>query len=257
MPAGSEVTRQGVRDEGGWYLVDKGRLAVLLDGFEVNELSHDDSFGELALLRERPRAATVRALTEVELLALGRDAFLTAVAGGDVELRGAVGSQAGGGEENPVEALSRAALLAGVGRRHVAELARRAVPREVAAGAEIVTEGHVDDCYYVLLAGRARVTVAGETRTELVAGDGFGEIAVLHRVPRSATVVAVEDCRLLAVDGDDLRAAVATRGGLVAQLASAAPADQTPDTKDKISTPAGRGSDDGARALELEEEGLV
>jgi len=257
VPAGSDVTRQGVRDEGGWYLVDKGRLAVLLDGFEVNELAHGDGFGELALLRDRPRAATVRALTEVELLALERDAFLTAVAGGDVELSGAVGSQAGGDEDDPVELLSRAALLAGVGRRHVVELARRAVHRDVAAGADIVTEGDLDDRYYVLLAGRAKVTVAGATRTELVAGDGFGEIAVLHRVPRTATVVAVEDCRLLAVGGDDLRAAVATRGGLVAELASAPPVDQTPDTVDNISAPGGRDSRDGAGALELEEERRV
>ena len=70
VPEGSEVTRQGRRDDGGWYLVDKGRLAVLIDGFEVNELTRGDAFGELALLRDRPRAATVRALTEVELLTL-------------------------------------------------------------------------------------------------------------------------------------------------------------------------------------------
>ncbi len=256
LPAGSEVTRQRVRDDGGWYLVDKGRLAVLLDGFEVNELRHGDSFGELALLRDRPRAATVLALTEVELLALERDAFLTAVAGGDLELSGAVGGEAAG-IDDPVGLLSRAALLAGVGRRHLVELAGQAVPREVEAGTEIVSEGEVDDCYYVLLAGHAKVTVAGETRTELGPGDGFGEIAVLHRVPRTATVAAVEDCRLLAVAGDDLRAAVATRGGLVAELAANAPLDPTPYTDDKITAPAGRGSDDGARALNLEEEGLV
>jgi len=100
------------------------------------------------------------------------------------------------------------------------------------------------------------VTVAGETRRELVPGDGFGEIAVLHRVPRTATVAAVEDCRLLAVSSEDLRAAVATRGGLVAELA-AAPAGAGPSTQDKITAPAGRRSDDGTRPLELEEDGLV
>jgi CRP-like cAMP-binding protein len=256
VPAGSDVTRQGVRDDGGWYLVDKGRLTVLLDGFEVNELARGDSFGELALLRERPRAATVRAMTEVELLALERDAFLTAVAGGDVELHGELGGQASV-VDDPVELLAHAALLTGVGRGHIVELARKVVRRDVAAGADIVTEGDVDDVYYVLLSGRALVTVAGEARTELAPGDGFGEIAVLHRVARTATVRALEDCRLLATSGDDLRAAASTRGGLVAELANAAAVEGSLNTPDNITAPTGRRCDDGNSALELEEEGRV
>jgi CRP-like cAMP-binding protein len=256
VPEGAEVTRQGLHDDGGFYLVDKGRLAVLIDGFEVNELAHGDSFGELALLRDRPRAATVRALTEVELLALGRDAFLTAVAGGDVELSGALGpEEAVAGD--PVALLARVPLLSGVGRGEVAELARHARVREVPATGAIVSEGDRDDAYYVLLAGLARVTVAGEARTELIAGDGFGEIAVLHRVPRTATVVAVEDCKLLAVPGDALRALLATRGGLVAELAATPLADVIPDSENKISAPAGRRSVDGTGMLETEEEGHV
>ena len=44
---------------------------------------------------------------------------------------------------------------------------------------------------------------------------------MLHRVPRSATVLAEEDCRLLSVAGDDLRAAVQSRGGMIGRLAAA------------------------------------
>jgi CRP-like cAMP-binding protein len=258
VPEGSDVTRQGRHDDGGWYLIDTGRLAVLIDGFEVNELTRGDSFGELALLRERPRAATVRALTEVELLTLDRDAFLTAVSGGDIELSGAIG--AGVTEtvtDDPVELLARVPLLAGVGRGRIAELARAASLREVAAAAPIVSEGESDDSYYLLLSGRARVFVAGEARSELLAGDGFGEIAVLHRVPRTATVVASEDCKLLAVAGAALRALLATRGGLVAELAAAPAADATPDVKNRINAPARRRSVDGDGPLEIEEEGRV
>jgi CRP-like cAMP-binding protein len=244
VPVGSDVTRQGVRDDGGWYLIDRGAMVVLIDGFEVNALGRGDSFGELALLRERPRGATVRALTEVELLTLGRDAFLTAIAGADVELGGALGADAGGGDADPVELLGATALLTGTSRREIAALAAAATQRALSACETIVAEGERDDCYYVLLAGRARVSVAGEVRTELLAGDGFGEIAVLHRVPRTATVTAIEDCRVLAVPGDALRAALATRGGRLGELAGAKAAADAPDFKDRI-------------PLESEEEGRV
>ena len=110
-----------------------------------------------------------------------------------------------------------------------ADLAHRAVVREVAAGSAIVTEGELDDEFHVLVTGRAAVTVGGERRRELLPGDGFGEIAVLHRVPRSATVVAEQNCSLLTVAGDDLRAAVAARGGLVAKMAAAAAPEASAD----------------------------
>ena len=158
---------------------------------------------------------------------------------------------------DPVELLAQAALLQGVARRHLIDLAHASSVREAAAREAIVSEGERDDRYYVLLSGRARVTVAGEERRELIAGDGFGEIAVLHGVPRTATVTAIEDCRLLTVGGDDLRAAVATRGGRFAELAEARNAPQHSENLTKITAPAGRRSDDGTGPLEIEEEGRV
>ena len=257
-PAGTDVTTQGVRDEAGWYLVERGRLAVLVDGFEVNELSRGSGFGELALLRGMPRAATVRALTDVELLELDADAFLTAVAGGDVQVTGAAGAASAPETRDPATLLAETPLLADVGRRVIAELARRAHIEEVQAGSAIVTEGELDDRFYVLIEGCASVLVGGEQRRELLPGDGFGEIAVLHRVPRSASVIAQERCRLLTLPGEDLRGAVATRGGLLGRLATdAAATDADLVTKDKISSPADGRSGDASDALELEEEGLV
>ena len=222
VPAGRDVITQGVRDHHGWYLVDQGELDVLIDGFVINELTRGDGFGELALLRDRPRSATVRARTDVRLLSLERDAFLTALAGAEVHV-GADADAGGPTTDDPVELLGRAPLLAAIGPGALAELAQRASVQAVDAGALIVAEGETDDCYHVLLSGRAAVTVGGERRSDLHAGDGFGEIAALHRLPRSASVIADEDCRLLTVSGDDLRAALATRGGLVGQLAATPP----------------------------------
>ncbi|HEU0304677.1 MAG TPA: MFS transporter [Gaiellaceae bacterium] len=77
---GTEVITQG--DEGDrFYAIDVGECEVLVDGLPVATLGRGDGFGEIALLRDQPRMATVVARTPVTLYALEREAFLAAVTG--------------------------------------------------------------------------------------------------------------------------------------------------------------------------------
>jgi MFS family permease len=76
------VFQQGERGEY-FYIVESGRAEVIRDGRIIRTLGHGDCFGEIALLREQPRTATVRASPDTNMRAsvLQRNTFLTAVTG--------------------------------------------------------------------------------------------------------------------------------------------------------------------------------
>jgi hypothetical protein len=78
--AGADVIREG--DHGArYYIIADGRCEIIVRGRVVNTIGPGEGFGEIALINDVPRTATVRALDDLDLFVLDREPFLEAVTG--------------------------------------------------------------------------------------------------------------------------------------------------------------------------------
>jgi MFS family permease len=97
-------------------------------------------------------------------------------------------------------------------------LARVATWQTVPAGTVVIREGDQGDRYYVLESGAMRVTVDGRHLRDFdTVGEGFGEIALLRNVPRTATVTALRDSSMLVLDRASFLGAVAWHPSVAAE----------------------------------------
>jgi hypothetical protein len=80
VPAGQDVFRQGEEGDS-FYVIKQGEAEVIGDGSFVRTMGPGDGFGEIALIRDTQRTATVRARTPLVLYSLERRHFIPAVGG--------------------------------------------------------------------------------------------------------------------------------------------------------------------------------
>jgi len=106
------------------------------------------------------------------------------------------------------ELIRELAIFAPLPMASVDLLASRMTVREFPAGTQVVREGDVGREYHLIMEGEAAVSVRGVPRREMGPGQGFGEIALLRDVPRTATVTALKAMRTCSLQRADFLAAV-------------------------------------------------
>lgn len=97
------------------------------------------------------------------------------------------------------ELLAGTRLFSDVDNATLGKLASDFIEREFRAGAEIAKEGETGLNFFVVESGEAIVSVGGEEVARLGPGTSFGEVALVDKAARTATITAVTDMRTYAL----------------------------------------------------------
>jgi cAMP-dependent protein kinase regulator len=202
---GSDVIIQG--DDGAeLFLVGDGILEcfrVMKPGEEptkLREYEHGEAFGELALLYNAPRAATISAKSTATLYSLDRDTFNFIVKDSAVKKRSRY--------EN---SLKKVKVLESISQYERSQIADAIIEESFAKGEKVISQGDIGTIFYMISEGEAtafRVFEEGGEEKEVMKyklGDYFGELALLKNEPRAASVIAKTDLVVMKLDRNSFK----------------------------------------------------
>ncbi|KAF4319397.1 hypothetical protein JM18_004238 [Phytophthora kernoviae] len=201
IDAEQNVIKQGdLGDQ--FYVVQSGSLEVIVNTAVLGYLKAGDHFGELALIYDAPRAATVRAATNSILWTLDRDEFRM------VQARSSSDSLV-----KRAKWLRQVEILASLSERQLALLAGVLKAANFTNNEMIIQQGDVGDTFYIVEEGNVSCQMEGprgfkpidgaKNHTEVAVfgpGDYFGEMALLSDMPRNASIFAKGDVKCLSLD---------------------------------------------------------
>lgn len=192
---GDVIIEQG--DDGdNFYIIESGVYDIHVNKARVGAYEEKGSFGELALMYNMPRAATIIAQTKGKLWALDRLTFKRIVLKSAFEKRKMY--------EQLLENMPLFKTLNAYERLNVADaLFSRSFPNDEA----IIKQGEQAQCMYFVESGQVRIVREQDGQSKEIKlcgkGDYFGELALLTKKPRAATAYASGDdvkCAILDVD---------------------------------------------------------
>jgi len=187
--AGEAIIKQGDQsDNMDFYVLESGMCDISVKGKgTVMKATRGVAFGELALLHNAPRAATVTAEEKVTAFALDMVSFKMILMGkSQQDTNDYVGF---------VNSMPMLSKLSDADKQTIASCLKEV---EYAKGKNIITEGDEGNNFYIIRTGEVKCTKGGvEVSDRLKRGDFFGELALLSSDKRAATVTTTKDTSVL------------------------------------------------------------
>jgi predicted acylesterase/phospholipase RssA/CRP-like cAMP-binding protein len=226
IAAGESLIRQG-DDASSLFVILDGTCDVLLEkeGVTLHQIGPRAVVGEVALVVGGKRSATIRALGPVKALELSRDDF-EGLLSRHPELMSPFRAALQERLRRVKIAGHLQTLFGQLDPAALAEIERQLTWIQLASGRELFRQGDPANGAYIVVVGRLRVVLGDRTIDEVGPGQWIGEMALLTRSERSATVYAIRDTELVWLSQaafDDLitrypKAMLATSRLLVARL---------------------------------------
>ncbi|KAL8009540.1 putative cGMP-dependent kinase, protein kinase-like domain superfamily, rmlC-like jelly roll [Plasmopara halstedii] len=177
-----------------FYVLESGNCDIEVDSKLVGTYTNGDAFGELALLYNCPRAATIRATTGCILWTVERTTF-----------RKIMATTASATQLARVNFLKNVELLQRLSNNQMQKVAAALKLQRFGDGDYIIRQGDDGNTFYIIVEGTVRCTSragGGEADKELMTlqrGNYFGEMALVLNEPRQANCIAVGpvDCYVM------------------------------------------------------------
>lgn len=180
-----------------FYIISSGRVEVLINSERKNTLKSGDSFGEMALLHDSPRSATIRTLVKSSFWTVDRQTFRTTLE----ELN------AKNYEENRTF-LNSVPAFEHLNDQQKDALVSSFIVQKFVNGTRIINEGDTGDLFYIIKEGSVVCSQKGKDLRVLGKGSYFGEQSLYYSLTRTASVVAAEEVTVLALGQQSLKDAL-------------------------------------------------
>jgi serine/threonine protein phosphatase PrpC len=190
------------------------RFLLCSDGLTAHVQGDDLS----ALLQRRNVHGLAQALITEANARGGRDNVTALVLAVEAASRGAATQQHSAMAAQKIEVLLGIPMFSGFDFKQMAKFVEIAEVREVRAGQVLIRQGEDDASLHVILYGAAQVLRGGEIVNRLGVGDHFGEMSMIDRVPRSATVVATEPMKILVLEREAFHALLQTDASMAVKV---------------------------------------
>ncbi|KAL7872507.1 hypothetical protein SRHO_G00074900 [Serrasalmus rhombeus] len=189
---GDEIIKEGTEGDS-MYIVAAGELKVTQSGRDLRTLTSGDVFGELAILYNCKRTASVKAVTAVRLWCIDRQTY-----------RSIMTSKSKKKREQLMGFLKTARTLKALNEEQLSNIIDSMEEVKFQDNEVIVREGAEGDTFYIILKGEVLVTkkVNGQQKVirKMGQGEHFGELALIRAILRTATCTAVGEVTCFSID---------------------------------------------------------